>query len=101
MPGFCGGISLGHWRDIDRMQIEGIDLEKHPVLAFLSSGDMEGLFRFASERGFLESQKGYLSKCHLCQDIRKHLVSTEDYPELQPRGFYKHIEKNQNRGDTN
>jgi hypothetical protein len=96
MPGFCGGISLGHWRDIDRMLNDGIDLDEHPVLAFLCREDMEGLYRFASDHGFKESQDGYLSKCHVCLDIRKHLVSTGHYPELQPREFYDHIGEFQN-----
>ena len=44
MPGYCGGISLGHWRNLDALEREGIDLEEHPVLGFLIAGDMRGLY---------------------------------------------------------
>ncbi len=92
MPGFCGGISLGNWLELDRLLAEGIDLDKRPVLKFLIAGDMEGLFRFAQDRGYDEKAQGYLSKCDLCADIRKHLVAQGDFPELSPKAFYDHLE---------
>ena len=52
---------------------------------------MEGLFRFAKDLGYNESQEGYLSKCDLCLDIRKHLVSKKDFEELKPEQFYAHV----------
>ncbi|MBW2433022.1 MAG: hypothetical protein JRF36_05440 [Deltaproteobacteria bacterium] len=30
-------------------------------------------------------------KWHLCLDIRKYLVSTDDYPELRPVQFYEQL----------
>ncbi len=92
MPGFCGGISLGRWRDLDRLVKEGVDLDERPVLGFLVAGDMEGLFRFAQAAGYDERAGGYMSKCDLCLDVRRHLVSRCDYPELQPRQFYENLE---------
>jgi hypothetical protein len=91
MPGYCGGISLGQWLDLDRLIEEGIDLEKQPVLSFLMAEDIEGLFHFAQDFGYQEAEQGYLSKCDLCLDIRKHLVSKGDFQELRPREFYAHL----------
>jgi hypothetical protein len=91
MPGFCGGISLGSWQDLDRLTQEGIDLDAHPVLAYLIAGDMRGLYQFAQDLGYQPSQDGYVSKCDLCLEIRKHLVSVGDFSELQPRQFYTHV----------
>jgi hypothetical protein len=91
MPGYCGGISLGHWRELKRLTNEGIDLDDHPVLSFLIAEDVQGLFFFAQDIGYQESQDGYLSKCDLCLDLRKHLVSRQDFEELRPKEFYAHL----------
>jgi hypothetical protein len=92
MPGYCGGISLGSWRNLDALIEEGIDLEGHPVLRCLIAEDIEELFRFAQDFGYQESEEGYLSKCDLCLDIRKHLVSKQDFAELSPKEFYQHLD---------
>ena len=91
MPGYCGGISLGSWFELDRLLKEGIDLENRPVLNYLIKNDMKELFNFASDLGYQELSEGYVSKCHLCLDIRKYLVSIGDYAELQPRKFYEQL----------
>jgi len=91
MPGYCGGISLGNWHNLDRLINEGIDLKEHPILEFLIAEDMEGLFHFAKDYGYHESRKGYLSKCDLCLDLRKYLVSRKDFEELNPKEFYEHL----------
>jgi hypothetical protein len=91
MPGYCGGISLGSWFELDRLLEEGIDLQNRPVLKFLVDQDMQGLFNFASDRGYPKLSNGYVSKCHLCLDIRKFLVTTGDYAELQPTEFYDQL----------
>jgi len=93
MPGYCGGISLGSWFEIDRLLKEGIDLEKRPVLRYLVKEDMKGLLDFALDMGYQERalSDGYLSKCHLCLDIRKYLASKGDYDELQPKEFYEQL----------
>ena len=89
VPGYCGGISLGHWQDLDRLVEEGIDLEEHPVLSFLIAEDIQGLLGFARDFGYQESREGYLSKCDLCLDLRDHLVSEEGFAELNPKEFYE------------
>jgi hypothetical protein len=91
MPGFCGGISLGNWLELDQLMEEGVDLEEHPVLRFLVAGDMRGLYRYAQDLGYQEAEDGYLSKCDLCLEIRKHLVMVGNYAELQPEEFYEHV----------
>ncbi len=91
MSGYCGGISLGDARDIDAI-CQGIDLERHPILNALTS-DIRSLYEFAvSEWGYKVRDEGYISKCHLCVDIRKHIVSEADsFRELNPREFYDHL----------
>jgi hypothetical protein len=92
VPGFCGGITLGDCRNLDRLLDEGIALDDYPVLRFLVNDDLSGLFDYALLHGLKESEEGYFSKCHLCTDLRKHLVKTYDFRELQPKEFYAHLD---------
>ena len=92
MPGYCGGISLGRWEDLDRLEQEGIDLDAHPVLRFLIDEDVQGLLGFAQDLGYVEREEGYVSKCDLCLDLRNHLVSRADFEELSPKEFYTHLD---------
>jgi hypothetical protein len=91
IPGYCGGISLGSWRNLEELTNEGIDLEEHPLLEFFVSEDIQGLLGFAKDFGYEETREGYLSKCDLCLDLRGYLVSRQDFPELSPREFYAHL----------
>ncbi len=91
VPGYCGGISLGSWFDLEQLTHEGIDTKAHPVLAFLIEEDAEGLLHFAQDRGYQERSDGYLSKCDLCLDIRKYLVTVAEFQELAPTAFYEHV----------
>ena len=90
MPGFCGGVSMGKWRDIDLLINEGIDLKNKPILRFLASEDIEGLYYFAKAFGFRENPEGYLSKCDLCFHIRRFLFDEGEFDELSPGEFYLH-----------
>jgi hypothetical protein len=92
MPGYCGGISLGSWLELDRLLEQGIDLDAQPVLGFLIAEDVQGLLHFAEDFGYRESQAGYVSKCDLCLDIRRHLASQKAFPELGPKEFYARLE---------
>ncbi|MGQ9551084.1 MAG: 4Fe-4S cluster-binding domain-containing protein [Candidatus Bathycorpusculaceae bacterium] len=91
MPGYCGGISLGDARNLD--SIHEIDLDEKPVLGALVT-DLKKLYEFGFEEfGYVELSEGYISKCHLCVDIRKHLVrQTDEIKELRPREFYHHLD---------
>lgn len=91
LPGYCGGISLGNWRTLDKLLEEGINLSRHPILGFLINQDFEGLLRFAKDFGYKESKEGYISKCDLCLDIRKHLLAKKEFDELRPKEFYLHL----------
>jgi hypothetical protein len=92
IPGYCGGISLGNARNLDQMCEEGIDLDKLPVLKLLVADELAGLLDFAvKDYGYAEKPEGYVSRCHLCVDIRRHLAK-EDFDELRPKEFYDHLE---------
>jgi hypothetical protein len=93
MPGYCGGISLGDCRSLSRLTREGVDLAERPVLAALAAGDFAALRALARGRGYAERAAGYLSKCHLCVDIRRHLALSGDFPELAPLEFYRRLEE--------
>jgi hypothetical protein len=91
IPGYCGGISLGRWEDLDALETEGVDLEAHPVLWFLIAENMRGLLDFAKGLGYEEREDGYLSKCDLCLDLRRFLVARGEFEELSPRQFYTYL----------
>lgn len=93
LPGYCGGISLGDARNLSELLREGVDLAEKPVLKFLMQQDLRGLFQFAQERGYKPLQEGYISKCHLCLDIRRYLAKTGEFEELSPREFYEELER--------
>ncbi|MEM2122059.1 MAG: radical SAM protein [Candidatus Bathyarchaeia archaeon] len=88
IPGYCGGISLGDAREIDSLR-QGIELSDKPILEALSKGLGE-LYEFGlKEFNYEELSEGYVSKCHLCLDIRKHIAQqTGELKELEPREFY-------------
>ena len=91
MPGYCGGISLGDWHDLEALESDGVDLDARPVLRFLLAEDVRGLLDFARGFGYRDRAEGYISKCDLCLDLRCHLVSAGDFEELSPRAFYEHL----------
>jgi len=92
MTGYCGGISLGDGRDIDSI-CQGVDLDQRPILNALST-DLKRLFEFGiKEFDYKEREEGYISKCHLCVDLRKHIMQrTDQFEELRPREFYYNLE---------
>lgn len=91
MPGYCGGISLGDWHQLDDLIEDGIDLDKRPILSFLLDENMMGLYDFAKDLGYRELEEGYISKCHLCLDLRTYLIGQKDFEELRPLEFYDHL----------
>ena len=90
IPGFCAGISLGDARHLEGLY-KGIKLEEFPVLKALLS-DLKELYRLGVEYGYRERTDGYVSKCHFCIDIRRHLVHHGAFRELAPLSFYEHLE---------
>jgi hypothetical protein len=86
MVGYCGGISLGDARNLESICEKGIDLNDHVIIRALVS-DMKGLYDLAvREFDCKELSEGYISKCHLCVDVRRHLVQeTTRFKELTKR----------------
>jgi len=67
-----------------------IDETKYPFLNVLFHQGINGIYNLATEQYNYTPKKEYLSKCHLCYDIRKHLVVNKNIrtPELQPVEYY-------------
>lgn len=92
MTGYCGGISLGDGRDIDSI-CRGIDLDERPILHALVTRMKTLLDLGVKEYGYTQREEGYVSKCHLCMDIRKHIArKTDEFQELRPRELYYHLD---------
>jgi hypothetical protein len=85
--GFCGGISLGDCHD-PSFFLNGINLDERPVLKALVT-DIEELYKLGKEFQYEDIPDGYASACHLCLDIRKHLVQrSNNFTELTPAQMY-------------
>lgn len=97
ITGYCGGLSLGNARRLDELIEVGVDLDERLILGCLIAGSLKGLYEFAvREFNYVEREGGYISKCDLCLDIRKHIalrVGRDEFPELAPREFYAHLEE--------
>jgi hypothetical protein len=93
IPAFCGGISLGHWRELSQLvdAYRGGDIS--PFVAVLTEEGPFGLYQTARKAyGYQVLLDGYAGKCHLCVDLRKHLVQIGAFPEhLLPESFYHQI----------
>ena len=61
------------------------------MLRHLIAEDVRGLLHFAQDFGYQEYGGGYLSKCDLCLDIRRFLVTQGDFEELGPKEFYAYL----------
>ncbi len=87
---FCGGLSIGSWRELPRT-MEDFEKARFPALiGILVIKGPYGLFKLAEgKHGYRELEEGYTSKCHLCVDLRKHLLPTGEFPELRPAPFYE------------
>ena len=91
IPGFCAGISLGDFRDWASIFSKSLDLNKKPVLAALADS-LGSLYEIAKRFGYNENRQGYISKCHLCADIRKHIAEkTDEFTEIGPKQFYTEL----------
>jgi hypothetical protein len=94
MPGFCGGLSLGDARDLDLIcggKCRGIDLDRLPVIGALLES-LGALHRLGLEWGYQDREGGYISKCHLCLEIRRHLARRGEFAELRPKEMYERLE---------
>ena len=61
-------------------------------MKYLVNDDINGLLQYSKEYGYIENETGYYSKCHLCLDLSKYLITKNDFMELQPKEFYAHLD---------
>jgi hypothetical protein len=91
IPAFCGGIRLGDWHDLDGV-IKAIREEDAPqMIELLVREGPYGLYvRAREDYTYQPLAEGYVGKCHICVDVRTHLVKIGAYSEsLAPRHFYE------------
>ncbi|MCD6364394.1 MAG: 4Fe-4S cluster-binding domain-containing protein, partial [Planctomycetes bacterium] len=82
MPGTCAGITLGSAADQGIADIRQNLIERHgeiPLLAALTEHGPTALLDMSETAGFVP-RAAYASKCHLCWDIRTHLVRQRKFP---------------------
>ncbi|MFQ6102563.1 MAG: radical SAM protein [Anaerolineae bacterium] len=92
ISGFCGGLTVGDWHDLPQVLADFQAGRYPPLIEVLIERGPYELLELAQERyGYQPLPDGYAGKCHLCVDVRRHLVEQDDFPELRPRGFYEHI----------
>lgn len=89
IPSFCAGLALNNI--FHNENLLEVNLEEKPIISALCQS-LEQLYQIGLNFDYKINPKGYISKCHLCVDIRKHIVSkTDKFTELSPQEFYKHL----------
>lgn len=89
ITGYCAGISLGNIKS-DGI-IQEVDLNTHEIIKALTT-DIKCLYEIAKQYNYQEKNDGYISKCHICLDIRKHIImNTTEFTELTPHQFYYNL----------
>ncbi len=86
--GCCVGFSPATVEELHPL----ITAASHPVFHRLCTAGPHGLAGKAmaiEEFGYRPRSQGYLSKCDLCFDVRKHLLAAGGFPELRPASVYE------------
>ncbi|MEO0183238.1 MAG: radical SAM protein [candidate division WOR-3 bacterium] len=92
IPGYCGGLSLGNINNVDLLFTE-FDMNEFPIVSALFT-DLKNLYELGNTFSYRDENEGYISGCHLCIEIRRHIVSkTDKFKELKPCEFYKSVGK--------
>jgi hypothetical protein len=67
------------------------DKENYPVMARLLENGTAELLTYTRSKGYEENPEGYVSKCDVCFQIRKFLITSEPgaYPDLSPPAYYR------------
>jgi hypothetical protein len=92
ISGFCGGLRVGTWRQLPDLLREFSSGRYPPMIELLIHSGPYGLCDLAiKEYNFSPMEAGYAGKCHLCVDVRRHMVSQSHIEEFQPIDFYKHF----------
>jgi hypothetical protein len=88
IPGLCSGLAV-NYQDLGKTLLP----EQYPILCTLFRKGVQGFFDLATDEYGFQPTRPYLSKCDLCFDIRRHIVSEERIAtkELQPEGFYEYV----------
>jgi len=88
IPGLCSGLSIDAV-DIGMPLMSG----KYQIINVLHKKGIKGLYNFAKDDFGFEPEEAYLSKCHLCNDIRCYLVTKKriDAGELAPVEYYNEL----------
>lgn len=92
ISGFCGGLSIGSWHELEIVVSKFRREIYPPLIKVLIEEGPYGLFLIAREvYGYIPNHEGYAGKCHLCVDVRRHLVACGNFKELIPLQFYDSI----------
>ncbi|HEY9088225.1 MAG TPA: radical SAM protein [Anaerolineaceae bacterium] len=93
IPSFCGGLSLGSWKNLPELRAAYRANKAPPLITALLVDGPYGLYMLArDEWNYQPLRGGYADKCHLCVDVRKHLAhSGATYPDLQPLRYYQDL----------
>ncbi len=92
IPAFCGGLRVGDWHDLPNLIRNFTKGDFPEMIRILIESGPFGLFQMASEQyDYAPLPEGYTGKCHLCVDVRRHLVDPANFPELHPAFFYQNI----------
>lgn len=88
IPGLCSGLAIDY-RDLGEI----IDKDKYPIITTLYTKGIRGLHDIAVEKFGFHPENEYLSKCHLCFEIRKFLVTKTKsfYNDLAPQEYYLQV----------
>ena len=81
--GHCPGIAAADVEDLHPK----ITAESHPIYTTLYGEGPYGLLELVDGGAFSDDQE-FVSKCHLCLEIRKTLAKRERFEELRAQGFY-------------
>ena len=86
IPGLCSGLAF-------RADDLGapLDPERYPILTTLVASGIRGFYEYAAAlEAYAPRPEGYVNKCELCQDIRRHLSERGwfESTELSPPEFY-------------
>ncbi len=85
IPGLCSGLA------IQRDDLAGVlSKDDYPLLDTLFHQGVKGLYDLVSGECPFTPAGQYISKCHLCLDLRRQLFEkgVKSFRELQPEGFY-------------
>jgi len=88
IPGLCSGLAI----EFDALG-SPLDQKNYPIINMLYTEGVNKFFLWAKTNHNFKPAAIYTSKCHLCTDIRKHLVNKckVNSRELAPKTFYEQI----------